>query len=209
MATRSKFIEEYMNGNDMQKELIKTGLERELWNIAHKNNRIENDFNLKNEYEKMFNRVCRSSGKSDTVFGEIIRGLTKLLYREYNDGDDIDTGYYSGIWYGLRYELYCPFTYGDNAVEYWDYDFDVLNNFGYSYKNYADNIIVRRFGQTPVASLKQCTFQTIPAASAVARWQCGIDGPEGSASDRRIAPVGNDNHRHQFHTARYNHKPVG
>lgn len=142
MATRSKFIEEYMNGNDMQKELIKTGLERELWNIAHKDEKIENNFNLKDEYEKVFERVCHSSGKSDTVFGEIIRGLTKLLYREYNDGDDICCGYYSGIWYGLKNKLYCPFTYSDNSVEYWDIDFDALNNFGYSYRTYAENIML-------------------------------------------------------------------
>lgn len=44
---------------------------------------------IENEFEKH----VPSSGRSDTLYGEIIRAITRICYRYYNDGDKIGIGY--------------------------------------------------------------------------------------------------------------------
>ena len=139
MESNSKFIDEILKNGEAKKELCVTDFEKYLWNVTHRTDKFENvKFNLEDEFENKFNKYCRSYGKSNTVIGEIFRGLSKLMYRYKNDGDDICCGPYSGIWYGLRYELYCPFIHGDNAVEYWDYDYDALSMFSWCGNGYCE-----------------------------------------------------------------------
>ena len=41
----------------------------------------------------LFEELVPQTGKSDTVAGEIIRAISRLGYRNYNDGDHLGIGY--------------------------------------------------------------------------------------------------------------------
>jgi hypothetical protein len=41
----------------------------------------------------LFEELVPASGKADTVAGEIIRAVSRIGYRNYNDGDHIGVGY--------------------------------------------------------------------------------------------------------------------
>lgn len=41
----------------------------------------------------LFEELVPSSGKADTVAGEIVRAISRIGYRNFNDGDHIDVGY--------------------------------------------------------------------------------------------------------------------
>lgn len=46
-----------------------------------------------NKISKLFAELVPTSGKADTVAGEIIRAISRIGYRFYNDGDQIGIGY--------------------------------------------------------------------------------------------------------------------
>ena len=48
---------------------------------------IDAMLNVKDNIDTLFNFLVPSSGKADTVAGEIIRATMRILYRYYNDGD--------------------------------------------------------------------------------------------------------------------------
>lgn len=62
--------------------------------------------------EVLFDALVPSEGKADTVAGELVRALMRLLYRDYNDGDK----FYEG--YGIE-------TCGSSAEYLYDNGFDV------------------------------------------------------------------------------------
>lgn len=41
----------------------------------------------------LFSELVPASGKADTVAGEIVRAVSRIGYRNYNDGDHIGVGY--------------------------------------------------------------------------------------------------------------------
>lgn len=41
----------------------------------------------------MFKELVPSYGKADTVAGEIVRAISRIGYRNYNDGDHVGVGY--------------------------------------------------------------------------------------------------------------------
>ena len=43
--------------------------------------------------QALFNELVPASGKADTVAGEIIRAVSRIAYRNWNDGDHIGVGY--------------------------------------------------------------------------------------------------------------------
>ena len=45
------------------------------------------------KHEVLFNALVPDSGACDTVAGELIRAITKIMYRDYNDGDLFYEGY--------------------------------------------------------------------------------------------------------------------
>lgn len=46
-----------------------------------------------NKINALFEEFVPDSGKADTVAGEIIRAVSRIGYRNYNDGDHIGVGY--------------------------------------------------------------------------------------------------------------------
>lgn len=44
-------------------------------------------------WEDLFEKYVPSMGTADTVGGEILRAMTRILYRFYNDGDMVGVGY--------------------------------------------------------------------------------------------------------------------
>lgn len=153
MKSNIKFIQSicnngiYNNGTNL-KELVSSNLEKFIFNQMSGEQTFDVEFDVIDEFEKLFNRVCKGEGRSETKFGEIIRGLMKLCYRYKNDGDDIETGPYSGIWHGLVNELDCPFTAFDYGVEWDCMYFEKLNAYlshamGRDYvKNIALNALI-------------------------------------------------------------------
>jgi hypothetical protein len=130
MSSRSKFfdgmMEDFMLSKEDAKALVKTDLEKFVFNLQY-GKEFEVEYNVRDEFEKIFNKYCKSSGQSDTQMGELLRGLMKLCYRYENDGDEIEVGSYSGIWYGLRENLECPFIACDYGVDWWNCRFDCFN----------------------------------------------------------------------------------
>ena len=43
--------------------------------------------------DALFSELVPVSGKADTVAGEIIRAISRIGYRNYNDGDHVGVGY--------------------------------------------------------------------------------------------------------------------
>ena len=48
---------------------------------------------IDDELEALFDELVPPMGKADTVAGEIVRALMRIMYRYYNDGDRIDIDY--------------------------------------------------------------------------------------------------------------------
>lgn len=66
--------------------------------------------------ELLFDKLVPSSGKAQSVAGEMVRAMMRILYRDYNDGDV----FYEG--YGLE-------TCGDSAEYLMDSDADLADDF--------------------------------------------------------------------------------
>jgi hypothetical protein len=54
---------------------------------------INRDGDVDDNLEKLFNALVPSSGKAETIAGEIVRAMMRILYRDYNDGDKFFCGY--------------------------------------------------------------------------------------------------------------------
>ena len=48
---------------------------------------------LEQRINALFEELVPASGKADTVAGEIIRAVSRITYRNYNDGDHVGVGY--------------------------------------------------------------------------------------------------------------------
>lgn len=48
---------------------------------------------IDSELEKYFSQYVPSKGKADTVGGELVRAMSRIIYRWWNDGDMIGVGY--------------------------------------------------------------------------------------------------------------------
>ena len=59
-------------------------------------NKLLNEFvgkELEDRNEPFYDELVAGSGKSDTVEGEMLRAINRIIYRYYNDGDEYHTGY--------------------------------------------------------------------------------------------------------------------
>lgn len=48
---------------------------------------------VENRIHKLFEQLVPTSGKADTVAGEIVRAISRIGYRNWNDGDHVGVGY--------------------------------------------------------------------------------------------------------------------
>ena len=48
---------------------------------------------LEDRNEPLYNELVAGSGKSETVEGEMLRAINRIVYRYYNDGDEYHIGY--------------------------------------------------------------------------------------------------------------------
>lgn len=89
-AEAEKKVEAERNAEKERKALIQKGTE-----LYDSFTDIYNDDNLSldNKLSKISDLLVPSSGKADTVTGELIRAIQHILYRDYNDGDRFYTGY--------------------------------------------------------------------------------------------------------------------
>ena len=48
---------------------------------------------LEDRNEPLYDKLVPGSGKADTIEGEMLRAINRIVYRFYNDGDEYHTGY--------------------------------------------------------------------------------------------------------------------
>lgn len=60
---------------------------------AHAESTIEQIRNAADPIEEAFELLVPSEGKAETVAGELVRAMMRILYRDYNDGDKFMAGY--------------------------------------------------------------------------------------------------------------------
>ena len=77
-----------------------------------------------NMYDTFFEKYVPAIGKADTLGGEILRAISRLVYRFYNDGDTIvrDYGEYYNSLYGANEFLLNQHIDGYVSLEYMDGD---------------------------------------------------------------------------------------
>jgi len=86
------------NGDSVEVDVI------ELYNEIRKNNEdlaegkltqikefVSKDLDDRNQ--PLYDELVAGSGKSDTMEGEMLRAINRIVYRYYNDGDEYTTGY--------------------------------------------------------------------------------------------------------------------
>ncbi len=71
-----------MNNFDLKKYLAEGKLLKEFVGKA-----------LEDRNEPLYDKLVAGSGKSDTVEGEMLRAINRIVYRFYNDGDKYFEGY--------------------------------------------------------------------------------------------------------------------
>lgn len=90
-----KFDKEYKADEaDKAEKKRKEDLKKRTKDIADKNKKLlSKKSSYDDKFSALFHEYVPSSGKSDTLGGEILRAVNKLEYRWYNDGDVYFVGY--------------------------------------------------------------------------------------------------------------------
>lgn len=57
------------------------------------NAQLNPDMSVTDQLQVYFDELVPAQGKADTVAGELVRAMMRILYRDYNDGDLFYTGY--------------------------------------------------------------------------------------------------------------------
>ena len=79
---------------DKAEKARKADLEKRTKGIVAKNKKLlSNKSNYEDKFEALFDEYVPGSGKSDSLGGEIIRAVSKIGHRWYNDGDVYFIGY--------------------------------------------------------------------------------------------------------------------
>ena len=79
--------------------------------------KLDNEF-----FNDLRDKLVPGCGKADTVAGEIIRAMDRLIYRFWNDGDMVGDGYGNETCNGSYRYMYhklptCPDLYGESGNE--------------------------------------------------------------------------------------------
>ena len=78
------------------------------------------------KFEELCDKYVPAWGKANTLGGEILRAINRIVYRYYNDGDTIDW-YYGGNYNLLRacdtfLKAYCPAYHSLSNINELDYE---------------------------------------------------------------------------------------
>ena len=78
------------------------------------------------KFEELCDKYLPAWGKANTLGGEILRAINRIVYRYYNDGDTIDW-YYGGDYNLLRacdtfLNMYCPAYYSLSNINELEYE---------------------------------------------------------------------------------------
>ena len=63
------------------------------WPIGYTGRKDDTMTAAEQRINALFEELVPASGKADTVAGEIIRAVSRIIYRNYNDGDHVGVGY--------------------------------------------------------------------------------------------------------------------
>ncbi len=95
------------------------------------------------KFEELCDKYVPAWGKANTLGGEILRAINRIVYRYYNDGDTIDW-YYGGDYNLLRacdtfLNMYCPAYYSLSNINELEYEKNLCDRlkkvFGYLIAN--------------------------------------------------------------------------
>lgn len=78
------------------------------------------------KFDELFEKYVPACGKANTLGGEIVRAINRIVYRYYNDGDTIDR-YYGNEYNHLRacdtfLNMYCPAYHSLSNINELEYE---------------------------------------------------------------------------------------
>jgi len=91
--TESKLTEAPMDVKDYAARLKARKAEKGQNPLEKINSQIDPDMSITDQLQVYFDELVPVQGKADTVAGELVRAMMRVLYRDYNDGDLFYSGY--------------------------------------------------------------------------------------------------------------------
>lgn len=78
------------------------------------------------KFDELFDKYVPACGKANTLGGEIVRAINRIVYRYYNDGDTVDR-YYGNDYNLLRVcdtflNMYCPAYHSLSNINELEYE---------------------------------------------------------------------------------------
>lgn len=89
----SKLTEAPMDVKDYAARLRARKAEKDQNSLEKINSQIDPDMSITDQLQVYFDELVPAQGKADTVAGELVRAMMRILYRDYNDGDLFYSGY--------------------------------------------------------------------------------------------------------------------
>ena len=89
----SKLTEAPMDVKDYAARLKARKAEKGQNPLEKINSQIDPDMSITDQLQVYFDELVPAQGKADTVAGELVRAMMRVLYRDYNDGDLFYSGY--------------------------------------------------------------------------------------------------------------------
>lgn len=91
--SESKLTEAPMDVKDYAARLKARKAEKSQNPLEKINSQIDSDMSITDQLQVYFDELVPAQGKADTVAGELVRAMMRVLYRDYNDGDLFYSGY--------------------------------------------------------------------------------------------------------------------
>lgn len=91
--SESKLTEAPMDVKDYAARLRARKAEKNRNPLEKINSQLDPDMSITDQLQVYFDELVPAQGKADTVAGELVRAMMRILYRDYNDGDLFYSGY--------------------------------------------------------------------------------------------------------------------
>lgn len=89
----SKLTEAPMDVKDYAARLRARKAEKGQNPLEKINSQIDPNMSITDQLQVYFDELVPAQGKADTIAGELVRAMMRILYRDYNDGDLFYSGY--------------------------------------------------------------------------------------------------------------------